>query len=180
MILHRWVKRLRSGRHGRVAVAGIDEDGALASPRVPSADDWRRLSIGLREAMVERRRPRRYADLDRTMLLRAAKLARLPGVTRVEACERFDLSIGMLRRALRELWREACPSPRTIVLHAVTDAGTLPSGELPDLACVASYVDYVDKNGMTAAGVQAILDELVAEGVLAIDGERFRLLVEFP
>ena len=52
---------------------------------------------------MAKRRRRLYADLDRAMLIRAAKLARLPGVTRAEVCERFDRSIGMLRRALKDL-----------------------------------------------------------------------------
>ncbi len=115
------------------------------------------------------------------MLLRAARLARLPGVRRAEACERFGLSIGMLRRAIREFGAQARPRAWEIVLHALTDAGTRVSGDsLPRLAAVASYVDFVNKDGCTVEEVRRILDGLVAEGVLAMDGERWELLVEFP
>jgi hypothetical protein len=123
---------------------------------------------------------RRYADYDQVVLIRAAKLARLPGVKRAKACERFALSIGMLRRAMKELYLESIPSPRDIVLHALTDAGEKRSGALADLATVASYVDYVNKDGCTAADVRAILDELESDGVLALDGSQWRLLREFP
>lgn len=124
---------------------------------------------------------RRYADIDKQLLLRAARLARLPGVRRAEACERFGLSVGMLRRAIQEFGATARPPPRDIVLHALTDAGTRRAGEeLPDLARVASYVDYVNKDGCTAADVKAILDELVRDGVIALDGSKWRLLCEFP
>lgn len=114
------------------------------------------------------------------MLLRAAKLARLPGIRRAEACERFDLSAGMLRRALKEFWVEAFPSPREIVLHALTDGGTRKQGSIPNLATVASYVDFVNKDGMKEEGVRVILDELVAQGTLEVDGTHWRLLAEFP
>ena len=124
--------------------------------------------------------PRRYKDYDPELLLRAARLARLPGVTRAEACERFGLSIGMLRRAIKENRVAACPSSRDLVLHAFTDGGTLRSGEIEDPAQVASYCDFVNKDGMKADGVKAILDALVHEGTLALDGNRWRLLKDFP
>ena len=45
---------------------------------------------------------------------------------------------------------------------------------------VASYVDYVNKDGSTADTIAAIVDELVREGVLARDGATWRRLREFP
>jgi hypothetical protein len=124
--------------------------------------------------------PRRYKDYDPQRLLRAARLARLPGIRRALACERFGLSIGVLRRAIREAGAAACPPPRDIVLHAFTHGGTRLSGEMRDLGSVASYVDFVNKDGMTAEGVETILEALVREGTLAIEGDQWRLLVEFP
>jgi hypothetical protein len=123
---------------------------------------------------------RRYADLDPTRLLRAARLARLPGVKRSEACARFGLSAGMLRRALRELAIESIPTARDIVLHAITDAGAMRAGELPSLATVASYCDYVNKDGATEADIGTHLGDLQREGLLAIEGTRWRLLRDFP
>jgi hypothetical protein len=123
---------------------------------------------------------RRYVDIDRETKIRAACLANLPGVRRPEACARFGLSIGMLRRAMKEFVLDAIPSRRSIVLHALTDAGKVQSGPLPDLARVANYLDFVNKDASTAAQVQALIDELVDEGVLAVEGGRFRLLRAFP
>ena len=129
---------------------------------------------------VRRMGRRRYVDYDRTILLRAAKLARLPGVRRAEACKRFDLSIGMLRRAMKELALESIPSRRDLVLHAITGAGSERSGELPDLARVANYVDYVNKDASKEADVRKVLEELVRAGTLAVMGTRWRLLTDFP
>lgn len=123
----------------------------------------------------------RYVDIDEELLLRAARLARLPGVRRADACERFGLFIGMLRRAIREFGARARASPRDIVLHALTDAGTRRSArDLPNLATVASYVDFVNKDGCTAAQVEQILDGLVRDGTLAMEGSAWRLVRDFP
>lgn len=123
----------------------------------------------------------RYVDIDRDVILRAARLARLPGVRRAEACARFSLSIGALRRAMKEMGARAWPSSRDLVLHTLTDGGTRRAGTLPrDLRLVASYLDYVNKDAATEDDVRGYLDELVRERVIAIDGTRFRLLQDFP
>ncbi|MBW1881424.1 MAG: hypothetical protein JRJ84_23965 [Deltaproteobacteria bacterium] len=81
---------------------------------------------------------------------------------------------------MKEFALQAIPSPRSIILHAITDAGAMRSGQLPNLARVADYCDYVNKDGATAAVVQGIIDELVRDGMLAIEGEHWRLLRDFP
>ncbi len=122
----------------------------------------------------------RYADLDPAMLPRACKLAQLPGVTRSAAAERFGISVGMLRRALKEYGSESRWTRADLVLHCLSDAGQRTSGELGDLSTMASYLDFVNKDGSKAADVRALLDALVAEGRLALDGERWQLVGEFP
>lgn len=122
----------------------------------------------------------RCADLDPAMLRRACKLAELPGVTRNAAAERFGISVGMLRRALKEYGRECRASRAELVLHCLSGAGERSTGELGDLSTLASYLDYVNKDGSTAADVQTLIDQLVAEGWLTVDGEHWRLVVDFP
>lgn len=122
----------------------------------------------------------RYADLDPEVLRRAAKLAQLPGVTRSAAAERFGLSVGVLRRAVKEHGAAARASRAELVLHCISRAGREAQGELGDLRTVASYLDYVNKDGSVAADVRALLEQLVAEGKLALDGPRWRLIGEFP
>jgi hypothetical protein len=81
---------------------------------------------------------------------------------------------------MAEFALEAIPSRRNILLHALTDAGTLRSGGLPDLGRVANYLDSVNKDASTAAELQELLNGLVADGVLAIEQGRFQLLVAWP
>jgi hypothetical protein len=107
-------------------------------------------------------------------------MARLPGVKRARAAERFGLSIGMLRRAMKEHAVESIPSAHDLVLHAITDAGSSREGTLPDLAMVASYCDYNNKDGSTVEDVQRRLDELARDGIVEVEGARWRLLEEFP
>jgi len=123
---------------------------------------------------------RRYANIPREQLVRAARFARLPGVKRTEACKRFDLSIGMLRRALDELSAESIPSREDLLLSALSDAGRVRSGELRPLRGLASWLDYVNKDGSTEADVEALLDALVRAGRLEVDGTRWTLVGEFP
>ena len=122
----------------------------------------------------------RYADLEPAMLRRACKLAELPGVTRDAAAARFGISVGMLRRALKEHGRGCRASRAELVLHCLSGAGERKKGELGDLSTLASYLDYVNKDGSTAADVQVLIDQLVAEGRLAVEGRRWTLLGEFP
>lgn len=123
---------------------------------------------------------RRYADLDPAVLRRAVKLAQLPGVTRTQAAARFGISLGMLRRALKEHAATSRPTRAELALHALTRAGAETAGELRELDGIASYLDYVNKDGSTAADVRRLLAELVDAGRIEIAGERWRLTGEFP
>ena len=123
---------------------------------------------------------RRYADYEPAHLIRAARLARLPGVKRAEVCERFDLSVGMLRRAMKEYAMQAIPAPRDIVLHALTQGGVKRSGKLGNLDSLAGYVDYVNHDGCDAREVRRLLTEIEENGVLSVKGDEWRLRGEWP
>jgi len=122
----------------------------------------------------------RYADLDPAMLRRACKLAQLPSVTLSAAAERFGISVGMLRRALKEYGSESFWTRGDLVLHCLSRAGEQAEGELGDLSTLASYLDYVNKDGSTAEAVKELIDGLVADGRLEVEGQRWRLVGEFP
>ena len=81
---------------------------------------------------------------------------------------------------MKELALESIPSRYDLLLHAITNAGAERSGELPDLARVADYINYVNKDASTEADVRSMLEELDAAGTLALDGTRWRLLHDFP
>jgi hypothetical protein len=108
-------------------------------------------------------------------LVRAAKLSRVPGVTIAEACERFGVTRGAILRARRTI-----PSLTLddLLLAALTDNGSATTGKL-SLEPIASWLDYVN-HGCTVAEVQQMLDAAIARGQLAVDGNRWTLLVPWP
>lgn len=116
-------------------------------------------------------------------LQRAARLYRIPGVTQAEVCERLGLSRSALKRARQIFDRSAFPWPRDLVLSALTDTGRRTRGPWPtrdELRTLASYVDFVEKDGSTADSVAALLDSLVEEGILGRDDDEYVLRVPFP
>lgn len=112
--------------------------------------------------------------------VRAAKLTRIPGVTIAEASARFGVSVYAVRRARRELGLAAMPGPAELVLAAVTNNGTRRKGKIGDLSEISKYVDYVNHDGSMPLDVRRLLDELVAEGALRVDGDHFFLLRPWP
>ncbi len=120
------------------------------------------------------------ARYDREIAQRAARFAAFPGVRRHEACKRFRISAYALDKAFHELGASARPSARDLVLAGVTRYGEQREGEVPDLGTLASYIDYVEKNGATIAEVDGWLEDLVERGMLEIVGNRYRLVGQFP
>lgn len=115
-------------------------------------------------------------------VVRAARLSALPGITLAVACARFGVTKAALQRARKQLGAaELRPSREDLVLATLTDYATLTEGPLPrDLASLASYIDYVDKDGCTAADVRTTLAELARRNVLAVTGDRWKLLQPWP
>src|SRR5277367_2509488 len=115
-------------------------------------------------------------------LLRAARLSGLPGITLAVACKRFGVKKSALQRARKELgstWLR--PGREDLFLAMLTDYATTKSGNLPtDLAGMASYIDYVDKDGCTAEALRALLSQLAKRGAIAVRGNRWKLLQPWP
>ena len=115
-------------------------------------------------------------------LLRAARLSGLPGVTLETACKRFDVTEAALRRARKELgaaWLR--PSREDLVLAMLTDYAAESEGPSPaSLDAMASYVDFVEKDGCTAVEVRALIDGLVAKNLLSVTGTHWKLLETWP
>ncbi len=115
-------------------------------------------------------------------LMRAARLSGLPGVTLETACERFGVTKGALqgaRKQLGEVWLR--PSREDLVLAILTDYATSTDGLLPDnLTTIASYVDFVEKDGCTPAEVRGVLERLVAQNIIEMSDERWQLVESWP
>jgi hypothetical protein len=112
---------------------------------------------------------------------RAARLSRLPGVTLDEACKRCGVTKAALQRARKALGVEAMPGPEDLVLAALTRNGARRRGTLPaELDGLAGFIDYVNKDGCTAAEVRAMLRRLARRRVLTLDERRWALCVPWP
>ncbi|MCA9536877.1 MAG: hypothetical protein KC593_24510 [Myxococcales bacterium] len=120
------------------------------------------------------------ADAESERLFRAARYAQFPDVRRAAAAARFGVSLGALRRAIRELGLTCRPRLGDYVLHTLTRGGTVTAGPLPELDSVARYLDYVNKDGSRPEDVARLLEELTREGMIELEGDRWRLLGEFP
>ena len=62
-----------------------------------------------------------------------------------------------------------------IALAALTPDGRQRAGALGDLSSIAGWIDYVNHDGCTAAEVRSLLQQCVDDGVLSIEGDRWRL-----
>jgi len=69
---------------------------------------------------------------------------------------------------------------KDVLIAALTNEGRAKSGELGDLGELASYLDYVNHDGSRAEDVRVMLDGLVRDGVLSIEGTRWTLITPWP
>lgn len=118
---------------------------------------------------------------DDALLRRVARLYRIPGMTVSDVRERLGVTRYAITTATKRFGGR--PSPEDLVLSALTQSGTNTRGDWPTaerLSTLASWVDYVNKDGSTAETIAAILDRLVMAGVLGRDGDAFVLLEPFP
>ncbi len=123
------------------------------------------------------------APPDDEVLRKAVRLYRIPGVAQAEVCERLGLTRGALSRARKTFTARDYPWPRDLVLACVTEQGQKPRGPWPsadELRTLASYLDFVNKDGSKAADVERMLDELVQEGILEREADEYVLRVPFP
>jgi hypothetical protein len=110
--------------------------------------------------------------------LRAAKLSRIPGVTIDAARKRFGVTAAAIKKARKD--PRSQPTLAELALSALTRNGTTRAGTLDDLAAIASWLDYVNHDGSTAADVRNLLAECARAGLIAIDGGAWRLLADWP
>lgn len=115
-------------------------------------------------------------------VMRAAKLANLPGVTIAEACKRFGVAKAAVTRARREHAKTGALaiSVAEHMLAALTRNGAGKRGKLGDLGRIASWIDYINKDGCTVADVRAGLATFEVTGQLTIDGDRWTLHQAWP
>jgi hypothetical protein len=116
--------------------------------------------------------------IDPDELRRAARLSLVPGASVDAIARETGVSPSAIRRA-----RKALALTRDdLLLAALTANGTRAEGSIGEdvLTGVASWLDYVNHDGSTAASVRADLDRLAEAGRIALDGARFRLLVPWP
>ena len=108
----------------------------------------------------------------------AVLLSNLQGVSRDEVCTRFGLKRAALVRLRKTVFVD--PSRKDLVLARISECGRLSEGALGSLDDIAAYVDWQNHDGTTAPQVQQLLDELVEDGLLALEGERWRLCRPWP
>lgn len=121
---------------------------------------------------------RKYDD---ALLRRVARLYQIPGVTASQVQQRLGVTRHAISVATQRFGNR--PSPEDLVLAALTRSGTDTRGSWPtaqQLATMASWVDYVNKDGSTADDIAAILDRFLSNGVLRREGDTFLLLEPFP
>ena len=116
----------------------------------------------------------------RALLVKAARLSAIPGVTMAEACERYGVGRSAVARVKKELGG-ARPSLDDLLLAALTSNGEHEEGELPgDYAHLASWLDYVEHDGCTPDEARARVAALAERGLVEIRGTAWRLRAPWP
>jgi hypothetical protein len=116
----------------------------------------------------------------RALLVQAARLSAIPGVTIAEACERYGVGRSAVARVKKEL-RGAPPSLDDLLIAALSCNGEQSEGELPaDYAHLAGWLDYINHDGCTADEARARVAKLAVDGLVELRGETWRLLVAWP
>jgi hypothetical protein len=111
-------------------------------------------------------------------VMRAARLSGLPGITLDTACERFGVEMSALQK-LGPTWLR--PSREDLVLAVLTDYATLTEGPLPaTLDAIASYVDFVEKDGCRADEVQTVVNGLAKHKLIELTPDGWKLLEAWP
>jgi hypothetical protein len=109
--------------------------------------------------------------------LRAVKWARLPGHGHrvADACKKFGLTASAYRKAARELGDEA---------RITTDEELMLAGLHPSSSTVPNliyYYGWINHAGISPDEVRAILDKLIAQGLVRhLGGDRYELAREWP
>ena len=122
-------------------------------------------------------RASKAANPDRALLLRAVKWARLPGHgNRVaEACARYGLTASQYRRGVKEVGDEAvlC-SDEDYVL-----SGLAPGGPTT-VESLIYYYSWTNHAGMKPDEMVAVLQRLIAKGLVRQVGDKYEIAVVWP
>ena len=116
----------------------------------------------------------------RALLVKAARLSSIPGVTMAEACARYRVGRSAVARVKQQLGG-AQPSLDDLLLAALTNNGEHDTGELPaDYASLASWLDYLNHDGCTADEARARVAALAERGLIEIRDATWRLRMPWP
>jgi glutathione S-transferase len=116
----------------------------------------------------------------RALLVKAARLSAIPGVTLAQACARYGVGRTAMARVKKELGG-ARPSLDDLLIAALSGNGEHDEGELPsDYAHLASWLDYLEHDGCTADEARARVARLAESGLIEIHGTRWRLRAPWP
>ncbi|HVJ16068.1 MAG TPA: hypothetical protein VM686_11585 [Polyangiaceae bacterium] len=108
---------------------------------------------------------------------RAVKLCRL-GVSMAEAARLTGVSLAALRKGKKTL--QPSVTRDDLILAALTENGTRPEGTLPALDGLAAWIDHMNHDGTTAGELERDLLRLTADGLIAVENGRYRLLRPWP
>lgn len=116
----------------------------------------------------------------RAMLVKAARLSAMPGVTMAEACERYGVGRSAVARVKKQLGG-ARPSLPDLLIAALSGNGKDEQGELPrDYRTLASWLDYLNHDGCTPDEARARVIALAEEGLIELRGTTWRLRAPWP
>jgi hypothetical protein len=118
------------------------------------------------------------AKPDSAAIDRAVRLSLIPGMTLAEVCRRTRVPLATLRRARQE--RSLRLERDDLLLAALTKNGEQTAGDIGSLASIASWLDYVNHDGSSAAEVERDLARLAAAGRIVLHAGRFRLVGDWP
>ncbi len=114
-------------------------------------------------------------------LLHAARLSLLPGRTMADVCRLTGVSRRALAAARKSPALAGFPTLRDLVLATLTESGTKTEGEIPaDLSGIAAFIDWQNHDGCTASEVKRLLGDLARDGIILLEGGRWRLLRPWP
>ncbi len=105
------------------------------------------------------------------------KWARLPGHgnTIEQACKRFGITPSAYRKARRELGNKTNISSDDELILSGLAGGTPVSMDR-----LIFYYDWINHAGLSPEDLQAILDRLIAQGLVQRVGELYQLVAEWP
>jgi hypothetical protein len=109
--------------------------------------------------------------------LRAVRYWLLPayGHTIKQTCEKFGISASVFRKAARELEDLA-----SIATDEEMMLSALHGGKAIPVESLIYYYGWINRAGISPKGVAAVMDRLIAQGLVKRAGERYQLTREWP